>query len=114
MTRKAKISQGGTAPSESHTLTPAGSIPAPAPIDGERIARLEADLAAVLHLLRGGASMRIAYTPEQFAALIGKSKRWVREQVDIGEIARVRRLNAMMIPASEVERFRTGRAPLAS
>jgi hypothetical protein len=57
--------------------------------------------------------MRVAYTPAQFAELIGMSARWVREQIEIGEIARVRRLAAVMIPASEVERFRSGRAPLA-
>jgi len=93
--------------------------PATAPvIPAELVAKLavvEAQQKEILHLLRGGAAMRVSYTPKEFGALIGRSTRWVQEQVEIGMIARVKRFrNATLIPASEVERFRTGRAALAS
>lgn len=80
----------------------------------QKLAIVEAQQKEILHLLRGGAAMRVSYTPKEFAALIGRSTRWVQEQVEIGTIARVKRLKGtILIPASEVEHFRTGRAALA-
>jgi predicted RNA-binding protein YlqC (UPF0109 family) len=67
----------------------------------------------ILRLLRGGAAMRVSYTPDEFGKLIGYSGRWVREQVAIGTIAKVKRMkDVILIPASEVEHFRSGRAAL--
>ena len=75
---------------------------------------VEAQQKEILRLLRGGAAMRVSYTPKQFAPLIGRSTRWVQEQVEIGMIARVKRFkDSILIPASELEHFRQGRAPLA-
>ena len=80
----------------------------------QRLAVVEAQQKEILHLLRGGAAMRVSYTPKEFAALIGRSTRWVQEQVEIGMIARVKRLkHTILIPASEVEHFRSGRAALS-
>lgn len=79
-----------------------------------KLATVEAQQKEILRLLRGGASMRISYTPEEFGALIGYSARWVRDQVEIGTIAKVKRMkNVVLIPASEVEHFREGRAALS-
>jgi hypothetical protein len=79
----------------------------------DKLATVEAQQKEILHLLRGGAAMRVSYTPKEFGKLIGRSARWVQEQVEIGTIARVKRLkNTTLIPASEVEHFRQGRAAL--
>lgn len=78
-----------------------------------KLAAVEAQQAEILRLLKGGAAMRVSYTAKEFAALIGRSTRWVQEQVEIGCIARVRGLKStVLIPASEIEHFRTGRAAL--
>lgn len=78
-----------------------------------KLADIEAQQREILHLLRGGAAMRVSYTPKEFAQLIGRSARWVQEQVEIGAVARVRGLKStILIPSSEIEHFRKGRAPL--
>jgi hypothetical protein len=79
-----------------------------------KLADIEAQQAEILRLLRGGAAMRVSYTPDEFGELIGYSGRWVREQVEIGTIAKVKRMKGViLIPASEVEHFRSGKAALA-
>jgi hypothetical protein len=95
---------------ETQPPAPAAAIPAELVA---KLAEIDAQQREILHLLRGGAAMRVSYTPKEFAALIGRSTRWVQEQVEIGCIARVRGLKStVLIPSSEIEHFRTGRAAL--
>jgi excisionase family DNA binding protein len=51
---------------------------------------------------------RASYTPREFAKLVGRSYRWTVDRCAARTIRTVRTGGAYLIPASEVERFRTG------
>lgn len=70
-------------------------------------------LAARLERIEQALAMRMpvraSYTPREFAKLVGRSYRWTVNQCAARTIRTVRTGGAYLIPASEVERFSTGR-----
>ena len=50
-------------------------------------------------------STRVAYTYSEFAALVGKSRKWTYRQVKAGRIRSVTNLGISLIPASEIQRL---------
>jgi hypothetical protein len=78
-----------------------------------RLDRIEALLNQLL-AKSAPAPVKAAYTPPEFAALIGRSARWVQGRVSIGLIPRVNAAGTrnVLIPASALESFRTGKARL--
>lgn len=68
-----------------------------------RLARLE--LALVELPSAGAVTLRAAYSASEFAAMVGMSTRWVQKRVACREIAQVKGVSTVLIPASEVARF---------
>jgi hypothetical protein len=53
---------------------------------------------------------RIAYSYQEFAEMIGKHRTWVYRMAAAGKIKTIIGYGAALVPASEVERFRSGGA----
>jgi excisionase family DNA binding protein len=69
---------------------------------------LAAKLDRIERVLAGKFSVRASYTPREFAELVGRSYRWTVDRCAARTIRTVKVGGAYLIPASEVERFRTG------
>jgi hypothetical protein len=48
---------------------------------------------------------RVAYSPQEFSALFGKSQTWGYRQIYAGKVEAISQFGRLMIPASEVERI---------
>ena len=59
--------------------------------------------------LQAPSPTRASYTPKEFAQLVGRSYRWTVNQCAARTIRTVRTGGAYLIPASELQRFMTGR-----
>jgi excisionase family DNA binding protein len=70
---------------------------------------IAAKLERIENALLGTAPVRASYTPKEFAKLVGRSYRWTVNQCAARTIRTVKTGGAYLIPASEVERFSTGR-----
>lgn len=74
-----------------------------------RLARIESLLEKLLAAKPQPA--KAAYRPDEFAALVGRSTRWVQARVSTGLIPRIKIAGTRntLIPASALESFRAGK-----
>ncbi len=70
---------------------------------------LAARLDRIESALKSRRPTRAAYTPREFAKLIGRSYRWTVDQCAARTVRTVRPKPPYLIPAAELERFSTGR-----